>query len=134
MSIDNRPIRRQSRCVSIQQIHDASATILEKVGIEFRDDEALSYWRKAGAVVRDQRARIGRAHLMELIGSAPSHYTMHARKPERSVTLGDSNFIEGRVALSVRPEHVQAAPTAVRLMRTRPDTRAAPETARHDPG
>ena len=78
---------------AIQRIHDASATILEEVGIEFRDDEALSYWRKAGADVQDQRVRIDRAQLMELISAAPSHYTMHARNPEHSVTLGGRKTI-----------------------------------------
>ncbi len=72
----------------LERIHDASMTLLEEVGIEFRDDESADLWRKAGARVDGYRVRIDREHLMELISTAPEQYTMAARNPERSVTLG----------------------------------------------
>ena len=72
----------------LERIHDASMTLLEEVGIEFRDDESIALWRDAGASVDGYRVRIDREHLMELISTAPEQYTMTARNPDRSVTLG----------------------------------------------
>ena len=77
----------------VQRLHDASMRILEEVGIEFRDEEALAYWRDAGADIRHQRVRIDRELLMTLVGKAPAEYTMHARNPERTVTLGGRKTI-----------------------------------------
>ena len=39
-------------------IHNASLRILEEVGIDFRDDEALAIWRQAGAEVSPRRSVI----------------------------------------------------------------------------
>lgn len=70
------------------RIHDASMTILEEVGIEFRDDESIEMWKAAGANVDGYRVRIDREQLMSLISTAPSEYTMMARHPGKSVSLG----------------------------------------------
>ncbi len=75
------------------RIDNASKTILEEVGIEFRDDEAISMWRSAGAEVDGFRVRIDREMLVELIATAPSEYTMLARNPDRSVTVGGNHTI-----------------------------------------
>ena len=77
----------------VQTIHDASMDILEEVGIDFRCDEAAASWTAAGAKVDGHRVRIDREHLMDLIGTAPSSYTMTARNPERTVTVGDGKQI-----------------------------------------
>ncbi len=77
----------------LMRIHDASMSLLEDVGIEFRDDEAASMWKAAGAAVDDHRVRIDRNHLMELISTAPSEYTMLARNPDHSVTLGGTKTV-----------------------------------------
>jgi|RhiMetdeSRZDD1v2_1073273.scaffolds.fasta_scaffold86947_2 trimethylamine---corrinoid protein Co-methyltransferase len=73
---------------AIELIHLESCRILEETGIEFRDDEAAQLWKASGADVRGYRVRIDRAQLMELVGKIPSEYTMHARNPERTVTIG----------------------------------------------
>ena len=77
----------------VQTIHDASMDILEEVGIDFRCDEAAASWAATGAKVDGHRVRIDREHLMDLIGTAPSSYTMTARNPERTVTVGDGKQI-----------------------------------------
>lgn len=43
---------------AIERIHDASLSILEEVGIDFRDPVALDHWRQAGADVSGDRVRI----------------------------------------------------------------------------
>ncbi len=78
---------------AVELIHEHSCRILEEVGIDFRDDEAAAMWKAAGADVEGYRVRIDRAQLMELVGLIPSQYTMHARNPARTVTVGGKNAI-----------------------------------------
>ena len=77
----------------VQTIHDASMDIIEEVGVEFRCDDAIGMWRAAGADVDGVTVRIDREHLMSLVGTAPSSYTMVARDPAHTVTVGDGRTI-----------------------------------------
>ncbi len=43
-----------------ERVHDESMKLLEEVGIDFRDDEAVVLWRAAGADVDGYRIRIDR--------------------------------------------------------------------------
>ncbi|MGX5844733.1 trimethylamine methyltransferase family protein [Mesorhizobium sp. ArgA1] len=74
-------------------LHDISMQILEEIGIEFRDDEAIDLWRKAGADVTGQRVRVDRGLLMDLVSKAPETITVHARNPAKTVTLGGRKTI-----------------------------------------
>jgi trimethylamine---corrinoid protein Co-methyltransferase len=78
---------------AIEFIHDESCKILEEVGCEFRDPEAISIWEAGGADVRETRVRIDRGLLMDLVGKIPSEFTLHARNPQRSVTIGGNNTV-----------------------------------------
>ena len=77
----------------VRTIHDASMDVIEEVGVEFRCDDALTMWGAAGARVDGATVRIDREHLMALVGTAPSSYTMVARDPAHSVTVGDGKTI-----------------------------------------
>lgn len=64
-------------------------TVLEEIGIEFRDDpEALAMWKEAGADVRGERVHFPKGLPRSLLKTAPSVFTQHARNPERSVRIG----------------------------------------------
>ncbi|HER27313.1 MAG TPA: trimethylamine methyltransferase [Rhodospirillales bacterium] len=64
-------------------------TVLEEIGIEFRDDEeALGLWRDAGADVQGERVHIPKGLARKLIATAPSQFIQHARNPTRSVQIG----------------------------------------------
>ena len=68
--------------------------MLENVGIAFRDDpEALEIWRKAGIMPDGDRIRADAQWVRALCAKAPSHFTQHARNPERSVVIGDGNQV-----------------------------------------
>ena len=68
--------------------------LLQDIGIEFRDDdEVLNLWRDAGADVRDQRVRFPKGLLRQLIATAPTQFTQHARNPARSVEIGGDNMV-----------------------------------------
>ena len=77
----------------VRRIHDASMDIIEEVGVEFRCDDAIGMWRAAGADVDGVTVRIDREHLMSLVGTAPPSYTMVARDPAHTVTVGDGKTI-----------------------------------------
>ena len=77
----------------VQVIHDASMDVVEEIGVEFRCDDALALWRDAGAAVDGARVRLDREHLMTLVGTAPSSYTMVARDPTHTVTVGNGKTI-----------------------------------------
>ena len=64
-------------------------TVLEEIGIEFRDDqEALQLWKEAGADVRGERVHFPKGLCRELLKTAPSVFTQHARNSARSVQIG----------------------------------------------
>jgi trimethylamine--corrinoid protein Co-methyltransferase len=74
--------------------HNAD-TILEEIGIDFRDDpESLAIWKAAGAHVEGERVRFPRGMCRELIQkNAPREFTQHARNPTRSVVIGGKNTV-----------------------------------------
>ena len=73
--------------------HNAE-TILEEIGIDFRDDpEALDILRNAGADVKGERVRFPRGLARQLCATAPSSFTQHARNPERSVEIGGNKTV-----------------------------------------
>jgi len=79
----------------LQQIEHNADTILEEIGIDFRDDaEALDMWRKAGADVQGERVRFPRGLCRQLVkASAPAQFTQHARNPAKSVVIGGDNTV-----------------------------------------
>lgn len=78
----------------IEIIEANAETVLEEIGIEFRDDpEALELWKDAGADVTGERVRIPKGLARKLIETAPSEFTQHARNPERSVQIGGNNLV-----------------------------------------
>lgn len=77
----------------VYRIDDASMSILENVGIVFRDPVALEDWRKVGADVRGEVVHLDRGLIRELIKTIPSDFTYHARNPDRNVRLGGKHSI-----------------------------------------
>jgi trimethylamine--corrinoid protein Co-methyltransferase len=72
----------------VRRIDDASMTILENVGVVFRDPIALEDWRRAGADVDGELVRLDRGLIRELIKTIPSDFTYNARNPKRNIKLG----------------------------------------------
>ena len=79
---------------NLQKIEAAADRILAETGIEFRDDDvALDHWRKAGARIDDRLVRFEPGMLREILGSAPSEFTQHARNPANSARIGGRNVV-----------------------------------------
>ncbi len=71
-------------------IEQNADTILNEVGIEFRNDsEAMQIWKDAGADIKGERVRFPRGMCRSIIqASAPREYTQHARNPARNIRIG----------------------------------------------
>ena len=76
-------------------IENNADTILEEVGIEFRDmPEALETLKQGGAEIDGVTARFPRGLCRSIIqASAPKEYTQHARNPARNVQIGGKNTV-----------------------------------------
>ena len=72
----------------IDLLHHTSMQILEEIGIDFRDPDALADWKQAGADVQGSRVHVPRGLIEEKLALIPSSYTQHARNPERNVVVG----------------------------------------------
>ena len=78
----------------VEKIDHASMSILEEVGVVFRDDQAIRDWKAAGADVRDgDRVHLDREMVRELIKSIPSSFTYHARNPGNNLPFGNDHSI-----------------------------------------
>lgn len=77
----------------VERIDAASMSILEEVGIIFRDKVALEDWRAVGADVRGERVHLDRGLVRELMRSLPSRWTYRARNPARSLPFGGNHSI-----------------------------------------
>jgi trimethylamine--corrinoid protein Co-methyltransferase len=84
----------------VEKIHEASLRILEEIGMEFLDAEALSILKAAGVKVEagSQRVRLDRGLVLESIAKTPREVTLHARNPEHNLTFGGDHVNFGSVA------------------------------------
>ena len=78
----------------LQFIQDRSLRVLEEVGIEFLHDRALDILTRAGAEVdrATRRVRLDRALVTEAVAQAPSAFPLHARNPQRTITIGGARI------------------------------------------
>ncbi len=72
----------------LDQIHHTGMRLLETVGVEFPYEEALGTFKKHGVRVDGTRVYLTEAQVLKAISTAPAQFTIHARNPERSVTVG----------------------------------------------
>ncbi|HEX3428733.1 MAG TPA: trimethylamine methyltransferase family protein [Candidatus Limnocylindrales bacterium] len=79
----------------VEEIHRASLRILAEVGVEVLGDRAIERLAAAGASVdrAARRVRFDGALVEELIATAPSEFTLHARNPDRNVVLGGRHLV-----------------------------------------
>lgn len=85
---------------ALEAIHQASLTILEEIGMDVILPEARERMKAAGADVTagTDRVRFDRGLIMDMIASAPSSFTMHARNPARNVAIGGNNLVFAQIA------------------------------------
>jgi trimethylamine--corrinoid protein Co-methyltransferase len=78
----------------VELIEQNADRILQEVGIEFRDPEALATLRAGGADVDGERVRFPAGMCREIVrATAPAAFTQHARNPANSVEIGGMNTV-----------------------------------------
>ncbi|MEM7464153.1 MAG: trimethylamine methyltransferase family protein [Pseudomonadota bacterium] len=79
---------------AIEIIEANADTLMEEVGVEYREDpEALAMWKDAGADVKGERVHLPKGLCRELMKTAPSQFTQHARNPARNVEIGGPHTV-----------------------------------------
>jgi trimethylamine--corrinoid protein Co-methyltransferase len=81
----------------VEQVHEASMQILQKVGIDFRYPPALEILKKGGAKVDGERVFFPSQLVEEQIRKAPAEFTLYARNSDCDAVIGGSHmaFIPG---------------------------------------
>ncbi len=80
-------------------VHDAAMRILENIGIEFLNHEALEILRASGGCTIDgENVRMGRDFVMEMVAKAPSQWDITPRNPDRKITIGGNHILFGNVS------------------------------------
>jgi len=82
----------------VAAIHDGAMRILEEIGIEFLNEEALDLFREAGCKVNGTNVRMGRDWVMEMVGKAPAQFDITPRNPDRKITIGGKHILFGNVS------------------------------------
>lgn len=82
----------------VQAIHNGAMRILEEIGIEFLNPEALAILKKAGCKVTGENVRMGRDFVMEMLAHAPSEFTITPRNPDRAIEVGGRHILFGNVS------------------------------------
>ena len=77
----------------VQRIHKTAMRILRDIGIEFLNPEALEIMRKAGCIINGTNVRMDEDFVMEMVGRAPSTFTITPRNPEREVIMGGNHML-----------------------------------------
>ncbi|GIT90515.1 methyltransferase [Jannaschia pagri] len=82
----------------IQAIHTGVMRILRDIGIEFLNPEAVDHLRRAGCRVDGTNVRMDSDFVMEMLGHAPSQFTITPRNPDRRLTIGGNWMAFGNVS------------------------------------
>ena len=82
----------------IAAIHDGAMRILEEIGVAFLNEEALEIFREAGCRVEGEVVYMDRDFVMEMVGKAPSSFTLTPRNPDRKLVIGENYILFGNVS------------------------------------
>jgi trimethylamine--corrinoid protein Co-methyltransferase len=83
----------------IAAIHEGAMRILEEIGVEFLNPEALDILRRSGGcTISGENVRMGRDFVMEMIARAPREWTITPRNPARQLRIGGRNLVFGNVS------------------------------------
>jgi len=83
----------------LESIHEGSLIILERIGMDVWDGEALSLLGAAGADVDEHQrhVRFPRELILQHIANAPAEFTLHSWNPERNLRMGGTWMANGTV-------------------------------------
>ncbi len=78
----------------LEAIHLASVRVLEEIGVKVQDARSLNLLKGLGADVDPETeiVKFDRALIDEVMTGLPSEFTIHARNPEKTLTVGGNNL------------------------------------------
>lgn len=82
----------------VAAIHDGAMRILEEIGIEFLNEEAVALFKEAGCKVDGTNVKMGREWVMEMCAHAPAQFDITPRNRDRKITLGGGHILFGNVS------------------------------------
>ncbi len=83
----------------IAAIDGAAMDILETIGIEFLNPEAVAVLAQTGGcVIEGERVRMERDFVREMIARAPAEFSITPRNPDRRIDIGGRNLLFGNVS------------------------------------
>jgi trimethylamine--corrinoid protein Co-methyltransferase len=93
----NSPLYQPLKPEDVKQIDDTGRRILEDIGIHVMAPDFLDRLEKAGARIdrENQRVRFEKAWIDEVVGKAPSRFTLYSRDGENDLHLGSGNSYFG---------------------------------------
>ena len=77
----------------VQAIHNSAMKILEEIGIEFLNEEAQELFKQAGCKVVGNNVKMDSHWVMEMVGKAPSKFTITPRNQDRKIVIGGKNIL-----------------------------------------
>ncbi len=78
---------------NLDNLHDATMTILEKTGVRLHHKEMLEIAENKGIKVEDDKVFFTREQIMEWVGKAPSEFKIYGRNADHDMTIG-GNHVE----------------------------------------
>ncbi len=72
----------------VEQVHNTGMRLLADVGVKFLDDEAIAVFKKHGIKTDGRTVYLSEEQVMRALATVPSQFTLHARNPNRNVTVG----------------------------------------------
>ncbi len=82
----------------VAAIHDGAMRILEEIGIQFLNPEAIEILREAGCTIDGENVRMGRDFVMEMVAKAPAQFEIAARNPDHNLPIGGNHIVFGNVS------------------------------------
>ncbi len=76
----------------LEQIHEATLSVMGKTGLTFSYKPARDLFAKAGCKIDGQKVFFPGKLVEEQIGKAPAEFTLYARNPEKNVVIGGDNI------------------------------------------
>jgi trimethylamine--corrinoid protein Co-methyltransferase len=98
----------------IDQIHSASMKLLANVGVRFPVDAAIDVFKQHGVKTDGHSVYLQEQQVMQALETVPDQFTIHARNPDKSVTVGDGEPVFAPAygaPFLVDPEVGKRAPT-----------------------
>ena len=76
----------------LSRIHDTSINLLETVGVQFDDDDAIDLFKSNGFKVDGKTIFFTEKDIRRALDTAPSKFKLVARDPVKSVAIGGDDF------------------------------------------